>query len=209
MGTPVVLVHCMLTLLFVVVVLHGLARDVRAPGPGCRDRADRLLHAAMAGAMAAMPWIHVRAGPAAMASGVFTVGAVWFLVPVGHRAVKGTAAMAHRLPHAAGMAAMAWMLRVPHPGTAPPHEHLGAASEYAAGPRALGTDPLHVHGGWAITLSLASCLLAYALWSLTRPMPSLRSAVSAGRRAAAATPSRHVTDGAMALGTAVMLVLPH
>ena len=64
-------------------------------------------------------------------------------------------------------------------------------------------------GGSVITLWLASCLLAYALWSLTRPMPSLRSAVSAARRAAAATPSRHVGEGAMALGTAVMLVLPH
>ncbi len=34
MSTPLVLVHSMLTLLFVVVFLHGLARDVGTRGPG-------------------------------------------------------------------------------------------------------------------------------------------------------------------------------
>ncbi|MEU5893335.1 DUF5134 domain-containing protein [Streptomyces sp. NPDC047461] len=202
MGRSVVLVHCLLTLLFVAVLLQGMARGVGSPRTGFGARVDRLLAAAMAASMAAMPWIDVRAGPAAVAGGVFTAGAVWFLLPVGRR----TAAMTHRLPHAAGMAAMAWMLRVPHTGTGPAHAHLGSAA-HATGPGALGAgDPL---GGSVITLSLASCLLAYALWSLTRPMPSLRSAVSAARRAAAATPSQHVGEGAMALGTAVMLVLPH
>ena len=114
--------------------------------------------------------------------------------------------MRHRLPHAAGMAAMAWMLRVPHTGTSPAHAHHGAAAR-PTGPGAPGAGvPLD---GSVITLSLAFCLLAYGLWSLTRPMPSLRSAVSAARRAAAATPVRHVGEGAMALGTAVMLILPH
>ncbi|MCG7206675.1 DUF5134 domain-containing protein [Streptomyces arenae] len=206
MGTPVVLVHCLLTLLFVAVLLHGPARGVGSPGAGFGVRVDRLLAAAMAVAMAAMPWIDVRTGPAAVAGGVFTAGAGWFVLPVGRREAGRTAAMTHRLPHAAGMAAMAWMLRVPHTGTGPAHAHLGSAA-HSTGPGALGAGvPL---GGSAITLSLASCLLAYALWSLTRPMPPLRSAMNAARRAAAATPSRHVGEGAMALGTAVMLVLPH
>ncbi|AZP14953.1 DUF5134 domain-containing protein [Streptomyces aquilus] len=203
MGTPVVLVHCLLTLLFVAVLLHGLARGVGSPRTGFGVRVDRLLAAAMAVSMAAMPWTDVRAGPAAVAGGVFTAGAVWFVLPVGRRReAEGTAAMTHRLPHAAAMAAMAWMLRVPHTGTGPAHAHRGSAAHCALG----AGVPL---AGSAITLSLASCLLAYALWSLTRPMPSLRSAVSAARRAAAAAPSRHVSEGAMALGTAVMLVLPH
>jgi len=211
MGAPVVLVHCLLTLLFVAVLVHGLVRGVgsprRSPRTGLGAGADRLLAAAMAVSMAAMPWIDVRAGPAAVAGGVFTAGTVWFLLPVGRRRLAGgTAAMPHRLPHAVGMAAMAWMLRVPHTGTGPAHAHHGAAAR-PTGPGAPGAAvPLD---GSVITLSLASCLLAFALWSLTRPMPSLRSAVSVARRAAAATPSRHVTEGAMALGTAVMLVLPH
>ncbi|MDQ0605368.1 hypothetical protein QF037_009713 [Streptomyces canus] len=205
MGTPVFLVHCLLTLLFVAVLLHGMAPGVGSPRTGFGARVDQLLAAAMAVSMAAMPWIDLRAGPAAVAGGVFTAGAVWFVLPVGRREASRRAAMTHRL-HAAGMAAMAWMLRVPHTGTGPAHAHLDSAA-HSTGPGALDAgDPL---GGSVITLSLASCLLAYALWSLTRPMPSLRSAVSAARRAAAATPSQHVSEGAMALGTAVMLVLPH
>ncbi|MFJ6087905.1 DUF5134 domain-containing protein [Streptomyces sp. NPDC092369] len=205
MSTPLVLVHCMLTLLFVGVLLHGLAQDVGMRATGFRVRVDQLLRAAMAVSMAAMPWVALGAGPAAAASGVLTAGALWFLLPLGRRVGGGTAAVAHRLPHAAGMAAMAWMLRVPHTGSAP--DHLGAAAPHLAGPDGLGAAPLN--GGAAGTLSLACGLLAYALWSLSRPMPALRSAVSAARRAAAATPARHVGEGAMALGTAVMLVLPH
>ncbi|MEV8089637.1 DUF5134 domain-containing protein [Streptomyces nigra] len=205
MGTPVALVHCLLTLLFVAVLLHGLALGVRSPRTGFGDRVDRLLAAAMALSMAAMPWIDVRAGPAAVAGGVFTAGAVWFLLPVGRREAGGTTVTTHRLPHAAGMAAMAWMLRVSY-GAGEAHAHPGPAV-HPAGPGAPGAGvPL---GGSAITLSLAFCLLSYALWSLTRPMPPLRSGVSATRRAAAGAPSRHVGEGAMALGTAVMLVLPH
>jgi hypothetical protein len=207
MGTPVLLVHCLLTLLFTALLLPGLARCVGPPPAGLGARVDRLLAAAMAASMAAMPWVDVPAGPAAVASGFFTVGAVWFLLPVGRRReAAGTATMAHRVPHAAGLAAMAWMLRVPHIGTGAAHAHHGAAAR-PTGPDASGAGvPL---GGTVITLSLAFCLLAYALWSLNRPMPALRSAVSAARHAAAATPSRHVGEGAMALGTAVMLVLPH
>lgn len=43
MGTPVVLVHCLLTLLFAAVLLHGLARGVGSPGTGFGVRVDRLL----------------------------------------------------------------------------------------------------------------------------------------------------------------------
>ncbi|MFE2889135.1 DUF5134 domain-containing protein [Streptomyces graminifolii] len=204
MSTPLVLVHSMLTLLFVVLLLHGLARDVGTRGTGFRVRADRLLRTAMVVTMAAMPWIDLGAGPAAAATGAFTVGALWFLLPFG-RPVGGAAAVAHRLPHAAGMAAMAWMLHGPH--TAAGHDHIQAAAAHVTASDGLAAAPLH--DGSAGTLALASGLLVYALWSLTRPMPSLRSVASAARRAAAATPARHVGEGAMALGTAVMLVLPH
>ncbi|MER7688460.1 DUF5134 domain-containing protein [Streptomyces sp. NPDC097610] len=135
MGTPVVLVHCLLTLLFVAVLLHGLARGVGSPRAGFGVRVDRLLAAAMAVSMAAMPWIDVRAGPAAVVGGVFTAGAVWFLLPVGRREAGRRAAMTHRLPHAAGMAAMAWMLRVPHTGTGP--AHAGVCAVVADPPHAL------------------------------------------------------------------------
>ncbi|MFJ8357247.1 DUF5134 domain-containing protein [Streptomyces sp. NPDC093984] len=207
MGTPVGLVHCMLTLLFVVVLVHGWAQDVRAPKLALRSRVDQLLHAVMALSMAAMPWVTIHAVAGGLLSGVFTVAALWFLLPADRRAGNRAAAVVHRLPRAAGMAAMAWMLRTPHTGTA--HDHLHGALP-ASGPILLnGQEAGHLPSGSAITLSLASYLLACALWSLTRPMPTLRSAVSTARRAAAATPLRHIDDGAMALGTAVMLVLPH
>lgn len=205
MSTPLVLVHSLLTLLFVVVLLHGLARDVGTRGTGFRVRADQLLRTAMVVAMAAMPWIDLGAGPAAAATGAFTVGALWFLLPLGRPVSGAAAAVAHRLPHAAGMAAMAWMLHGPH--TAAGHDHVEAAAAHLTAPDGLAAAPLH--DGSAGTSALACGLLVYALWSLTRPMPSLRSAASAARRAAAATPARHVGEGAMALGTAVMLVLPH
>ncbi|MFJ3416041.1 DUF5134 domain-containing protein [Streptomyces sp. NPDC086082] len=205
MSTPLVLVHSLLTLLFVVVLLHGLARDVGTRGTGFRVRADQLLRTAMVVAMAAMPWIDLGAGPAAAATGAFTGGALWFLLPLGRPVGGAAAAVAHRLPHAAGMAAMAWMLHGPH--TAAGHDHLEAAAAHLTAPDGPASAPLH--DGSAGTPALACGLLVYALWSLTRPMPSLRSAASAARRAAAATPARHVGEGAMALGTAVMLVLPH
>ncbi|MEV6176751.1 hypothetical protein [Streptomyces sp. NPDC052015] len=56
MGTPVDLVHGMLTVLFALVAVHALRRGVRSPGTGRRDRVDHLLHFAMAVAMAAIPW---------------------------------------------------------------------------------------------------------------------------------------------------------
>ncbi|MEV6176749.1 hypothetical protein [Streptomyces sp. NPDC052015] len=40
-------------------------------------------------------------------------------------------------------------------------------------------------------------------------MPSLRSATDAAHRAAATDPYGHSREGAMALGTALMLLMPH
>nr|WP_234357150.1 hypothetical protein [Streptomyces sp. NBRC 110028] len=55
---------------------------------------------------------------------------------------------------------------------------------------------------------LAVYLLVCALRSLTRPMPWLRSAAAVAHRAAARDPYGYLRDGAMALGTAVMVLMP-
>jgi hypothetical protein len=60
-----------------------------------------------------------------------------------------------------------------------------------------------------VTGLLTVYLLACGMRSLTRPMPALRSATAAAHRAAAKDPYGHLRDGAMALGTAVMLLMPH
>lgn len=59
-----------------------------------------------------------------------------------------------------------------------------------------------------VTVVLTVCLLGCALRSSTRPMPALRTSTDPAHRAAATDPYGYVRDGAMSLGTAVML-LPH
>ncbi|MFJ3779173.1 DUF5134 domain-containing protein [Streptomyces sp. NPDC090075] len=205
MDTPADVANGMLTALFAVAASHALLHGVRSPGTGRRDRVDHLLHFAMAAAMAAMPWNPVRppSGPALTV--LFTAAALWFpLTALHHRTADTVAAIAGRLPPAAGMAAMAWMLHTPHGGDALPHG-TPAAHHIAAAGRAAGTPvPAAV-----VTGLLTAYLLACAIRSLTRPMPALRSATDTAHRAAATDPYGHLRDGAMALGTAVMLLMPH
>lgn len=108
---------------------------------------------------------------------------------------------------AVGMTATAWMSRTPSgavSASASPQETVAVAHHTVA----------HGHaddGSTAallVTVVLTVYLLGCALGSLTRPMPALRAATDPVHRAAATDPCGYVRDGAMALGTAVML-LPH
>ncbi|MFB6774108.1 DUF5134 domain-containing protein [Streptomyces sp. NPDC056337] len=196
-------VHGMLTLLFAAVALHVLWHAVRSPGAGRRDRVDLVLHCAMAAAMTAMPWSHGPLLSGRAATVFFTAAALWFLVTA-----RTAVVFADRLTPAVGMAAMAWMSRA-SPGA--------AASETvaAAGVPAAHHTAAHGHAADAstaatlVTVVLTVYLLGCALRSLTRPMPALRATTDRAHRAAATNPYGHVRDGAMALGTAVMLLLPH
>lgn len=188
-GTPALdVVQCMLTVLFALVSLHALRHGLRSPGAGRRDRVDHLLHFVMAVSMAAMPWSPVGSLSGRTTAVLFTAAALWFpLTALHHRSADTMSALVRRLPPAVGMAAMAWMLRTPHGGAVASHDSPAGA----------------------VTTLLTVCLLACALRSLTRPMPSLRSATDAAHRAAAQHTYGHVRDGAMALGTAVMLLMSH
>lgn len=196
-------VHGMLTLLFAVAALHVLWHAVRSPGAGRRDRVDLVLHCDMAAAMAAMPWSYGPPLSGRAATVFFTAAALWFLLTA-HKAPG----FADRLTPAVGMAAMAWMSRTP-PGA--------DASETvaAAGAPAAHHTAAHGHATDAsttatlVTVVLTVYLLGCALRSLTRPMPALRTATDPAHRAAATDPYGYVRDGAMSLGTAVMLLLPH
>ncbi|MER6852695.1 DUF5134 domain-containing protein [Streptomyces flaveolus] len=203
-------VHGMLTLLFAAVALHVLWHAVRSPGAGRRDRVDLVLHCAMAAVMAAMPWSLGLPLAGRAATVFFTAAALWFLLTP-HRA----AVFADRLTPAVGMVAMAWMSRTPSgavsvSASASPQETVAVAGLPAAHHTAA-----HGHADDAstaatlVTVVLTVYLLGCALRSLTRPMPALRAATDPAHRAAATDPYGYVRDGAMALGTAVMLLLPH
>lgn len=210
MDTPVYVVHVMLTVLFALVASHVLRHCLRSPGTGRRDRVDHLLHFVMAVAMAAMAWSGGRSLSGRTTTVLFTAAALWFpLTALHHRTADTAAAIAGRLQPAAGMAAMAWMPRTPHGRAAPSHETLAGGVPVAHHGAALGhTAGASATGVW-VTGLLAGYLLGCAMRSLTRPMPSLRSATAAAHRAAATDPYGHVRDGAMALGTAVMVLMPH
>ncbi|MFG3108077.1 DUF5134 domain-containing protein [Streptomyces tendae] len=201
-------VHGMLTLLFAVVALHVLWHGVRSPGAGRRDRVDLVLHLAMAAAMAAMPWSPGPPLAGRAATVFFTAAALWFLLTA-----RTAVVFADRLTPAVGMGTMAWMSRPPS-GAAT----VSAAAQEtaaAAGVPAAHHTAAHGHAADASTTAtlatvvLTVYLLGCALRSLTRPMPALRTATDLAHRAAATNPYGHVRDGAMALGTAVMLLLPH
>ncbi|BDD76487.1 DUF5134 domain-containing protein [Streptomyces anthocyanicus] len=201
-------VHGMLTLLFAAVALHMLWHAVRSPGAGRRDRVDLVLHCAMAAAMAAMPWSPGPPLSGRAATVFFAAAALWFLLTA-----RTAAVFTGRLTPAVGMAAMAWMSRPP--SGAVPVSAAARETVAAAGVPAAHHTAAHGHAADAsttatlVTVVLTVYLLGCALRSLTRPMPALRTAADHAHRAAAANPYGHVRDGAMALGTAVMLLLPH
>ncbi|MGW7622954.1 DUF5134 domain-containing protein [Streptomyces antimycoticus] len=131
--------HVILTVIFALAASHALRHGVRSPGTGRRERVDHLLHFVMAVAMAAMAWSPGRSLSGRTVTVLFTAAALWFpLTALHHR----TAAIAGRLQPAAGMAAMAWMLRRPHGRAVPSHETLGGgvpvahAARHSATPRA-------------------------------------------------------------------------
>ncbi|MGW5665471.1 DUF5134 domain-containing protein [Streptomyces sp. NPDC003758] len=210
MDTPVDVVRSMLTVLFALAAVHALWHSVRSPGAGRRDRVDHLLHAAMSVAMAAMPWSLGRSLSGRVTTVLFTLAALWFpLTSLRRYTANRVTKIAGRLPSAAGMAAMAWMLRMHDSRAESSHEILAegvpAAHDTAAHGHATGAPG---PAAW-VTGALTAYLLACAMWALTRPMPSLRSAPDAAHRDAATDPYGHVRDGAMALGTALMLLMPH
>ncbi|MFL9657194.1 DUF5134 domain-containing protein [Streptomyces sp. PB17] len=203
-------VHGMLTLLFAAVALHMLWHAARSPGTGRRDRVDLVLHCAMAAAMAAMPWSPGPPLSGRAATVFFTAAALWFPLTA-----RTTVVLADRLTSAVGMAAMAWMSRPPSGAVPVSASATVRETVAAAGGPAAHHIAAHGHAADAsttatlVTVVLTVYLLGCALRSLTRPMPALRTATDHAHRAAAANPYGHVRDGAMALGTAVMLLLPH
>ncbi|MFJ9034019.1 DUF5134 domain-containing protein [Streptomyces sp. NPDC102274] len=213
MSVPDVL-YVMLTALFAAAALRGLRHGVLSPRSGWRSRIDHLLHAVMALAMAAMPWGWGL--PETAQTTFFAAAALWFpLTAVRRRHESRLAATAGRLPYAVGMAAMAWMVRMPHatagPSTQTQAGGLPAAHQAPHLARSVGES----RAGDVVTAALALCLLACALRSLTRDMPILRSTtetVDTADTVDLSTPSesyRHFWDGFMALGTVVMLLMPH
>ncbi|WP_399894373.1 DUF5134 domain-containing protein [Streptomyces sp. BBFR51] len=206
-------VYGMLTALFAGAAVHGLRQGVLSRSPGWRGRVDHLLHTAMALAMAVMPWSWGRALPESPQTVFFAAAALWFPVTAtaGRSRTYRPAAVVERLPHAAGMAAMAWMT---HSMAGSSHETLAdgpPAAHHAAHPGHLAGQP---ESGEALGAVLALFLLACALWSLTRDLPVLRPARHAtaddtGVLAAAGQPYGHFWDGTTALGTALMLLMPH
>ncbi|MFJ9123484.1 DUF5134 domain-containing protein [Streptomyces sp. NPDC102340] len=180
-------VHALLTALFVGAALYAVRHVLAPAGPVRRGRVDHLLHAAMSLAMAAMPWGPTL--PRTAQTVFFSAAALWFaFAPVCRPGEARAAATARRLPSALGMAAMVWMLRTPHGS-----HHAPTVTAQQSG--SLGTT------------ALALCLLTCALRSLTRDMPVLRA--TSRTSAVLPRPYGHFWDGAMALGTAVMLVMPH
>lgn len=210
MDTPADVVRCLLTALFALVALPAWRSGARVPRMGRRDRVDRLLHVAMAVAMATMPWNPDLSPSGPAVTVLFTAAAAWFPLTALHRRTGSVVgAIVGRLPAAAGMAAMAWMLLAPHGLASSSHNvltggvlvaHHAATAGHAAGAPASAD---------AVTVVLAVYLLACGVWRLN-PLPPVRSDGEAAPRApAAGVPYGHLRQGAMALGTAVMLFMPH
>lgn len=209
MDTAVLVPRCLLTVLFTVVAVHGLWQGPWTADSGWRGRVDHFLHVAMAVAMAVMPWGWVRGLPVAGTTAFFVAAALWFpLIAIGRMDDRVTVIVG-RLPHTVGMAAMAWMLHAPPSDAGRGHENPAhgslPASHFAASGHMAGSAVT----GQTVTALLAMLLLGCALWSLTRSMPPLRAVAWTARTGAAVEPYRQVRDGATALGTAVMLVMPH
>jgi hypothetical protein len=209
MDTPVDVVHVMLTVLFALAASHALRHGAGHRARGAVTGWTTCCTSSWPWPMAAMAWSPGRSLSGRTMTVLFTAAALWFpLTALHHRTADTAAAIAGRLQPAAGMAAMAWMLRTPHGRAVPSHETLAGGVPVAHHGAALGhTAGASATGVW-VTGLLAGYLLGCAMRSLTRPMPSLRSATAAAHRAAATDPYGHVRDGAMALGTAVMVHAP-
>ncbi|MFH8738381.1 DUF5134 domain-containing protein [Streptomyces sp. NPDC017964] len=199
-------VYCMLTALFASAAVRALRYALVSRSLRWRDRVDHLLHTAMALAMAVMPWNCSSALPELPLTAFFTAAALWFpLAAAGRCQQSRLTATARRLPYAAGMAAMAWMTLsmagLSHEPLAQglPAEHQAVHLSHSAGGSRAGA---------VVTGVLALYLLAYALWSLTRGMPTLSSVSDAVANSTSASGRYpYFWDGSMALGTVIMLLM--
>ncbi|GAA2083543.1 DUF5134 domain-containing protein [Streptomyces albiaxialis] len=218
-----------LTLAFAALAVHGTWRAVRAPR--WPYRVSHLLHAVMAVAMAVMAWprgMELTAGPQ---TAFFAAAALWY--PLAALAWPGDAGRARELrgalPHAAAMAAMAWMLDAmarAMDGMSPASHTGGGGGGHAGGHHhgggadSLATMSLTAPGARAAAGLLAVLFLAWALWWLARGFDEARAApvgtpygrTPAPRTAPSRTSVPHraydlLCHGAMALGMAVMFVL--
>ncbi|MFD5721738.1 DUF5134 domain-containing protein [Streptomyces sp. NPDC127036] len=199
-------VSCALTTLFASAAIRGLWHGLRPRTSGWHGRVDHLLHAAMAMAMAAMPWSWGQTLLGTQQAVFFATAAVWSplsaLVHGRTSPVVRWGSAISRLPITAGMVAMVWMTW-PSPA--------GSPEMVADGRQAMShaTHAADSMGGLTagVTALLAACMLACSLWSLTRAMPSMvrTRAFDAGSQ----DPYRHFWEGSTAMGTAIMLLLTH
>ncbi|RPE46024.1 uncharacterized protein DUF5134 [Streptomyces sp. Ag109_O5-1] len=201
-------VPCMLTALFAAAAVRALRQAVLTRAPGCRSRIDHLLHAAMALAMAVMPWSWGSALPGLPQSVFFACAALWFpLTAVRSGRERQLSATARRLPYAVGMAAMTWMSY-----RAAGHSHQTMAEGVPTADPALhlGHSLGQSRAGSVVTGVLALYLLTCALRSLTRDMPALRkTAEASGTSTCLKGACNRFWDGVTALGTVVMLLMAH
>ncbi|MFJ3307183.1 DUF5134 domain-containing protein [Streptomyces sp. NPDC086549] len=201
-------VYCMLTALFAAAAVRVLRHAIVSRRLAWRGRVDLSLHAAMALAMAVMPWNGVRILPAVPLTAFFAAAALWFpLTAVSRRQESRLTATARRLPYAVGMAAMAWMA---HSMAVPSHETLAEGFPAAHQAAHLGHSAGGSKAGDVVTGVLALYLLVCALRSLTRDMPTLCRVPDT---VALSTSFRdlygHFWDGSMTLGTVIMLLVHH
>ncbi|MFJ9346509.1 DUF5134 domain-containing protein [Streptomyces sp. NPDC101237] len=205
------LVRVMLTVLFTAAAVRGVHRAVAFHRAGRRERGDRILHAAMAAAMAVMPWSHGSPLPHPAGTAFFAAAAVWFPVTAVRRDSRSWgAALAGSLPATTGMAAMAWMEWQAHAMVGPPHEKLPGppATAHHAG---LPGHAAHLSPAvQTVTGALALCLLAYALSSLVRVLPGRHTRRGPAKGAIdRPEPYGPFWDGSTALGMSIMLLMPH
>ncbi|MER5520900.1 DUF5134 domain-containing protein [Streptomyces sp. NPDC002763] len=201
-------VHYMLTTLFAAAAAHALRQGVLTRTRAGRSRVDHLLHAVMALVMAVMPWGWGGALPELPLSVFFAAAALWFpLTAVKCGQERQLSAAARRLPYAVGMAAMTWMS---YRSTGHAHQTMAEGV-----PTAHQTMPLRHFTGESkaadvVTGVLALYLLTCSLRSLTRDMPTLRTTPeTADNSTSLKSVYNRFWDGATAMGTAVMLLMPH
>jgi hypothetical protein len=201
-------VDYMLTALFTAAAVRALRQGVLTRTRACRSRVDHLLHAAMALAMAVMPWSWGRALPELPQSVFFAAAALWFpLTAVNSGQERQLSATARRLPYAVGMAAMTWMSY-----RAAGHSHQTMAEGVPTAHQAMHLS--HSMGeskaDSVATGVFALYLLTCSLRSLTRGMPALRATTeTADNSTSLKSACDRFWDGATAMGTVVMLLMPH
>ncbi|MGW7418484.1 DUF5134 domain-containing protein [Streptomyces sp. NPDC054813] len=201
-------VHYLLTALFAAAAVRALRQGVLTRTRFYRSRVDHLLHAAMALAMAVMPWSWGGTLPELPQSVFFATAALWFpLTAVKCGQERQLSATAKRLPYAVGMAAMTWMSY-----RATGHSHQTMAEGVPAAHQAmhLGHFLGESKADNIVTGVLALYLLTCSLRSLTRDMPTLRATTgTADNSTSLKSVCDRFWDGATAMGTAVMLLMPH